>query len=222
MTIRDSPNFLQKWGGWGLPSSLEGLIVVGDDDLSHEDLSACLHNLIFLKQITLANLSALPDLSVCLCSMKLWLVKDRGMLKEHSINVEDPLKRMMHGRVPTDDHIRRSTGADERVGGVKCNWKFYYQHYTLSPILETEVMAFLDGFRVCSQHGYLNLQVESNSSTQISFRHVLREANHVVEALANVDCFIPSFDVWTRWAELPHDVKGPLRLDKLKCPSIRL
>ncbi|MQM04328.1 hypothetical protein Taro_037128 [Colocasia esculenta] len=114
MTIRDSPNFLQKWGGWGLPSSLEGLIVVGDDDLSHEDLSTWWHNLISLKELILVNLSALPNLgglssleylsiSHCL-SIQSWPASD-----EQSINVEDPLKRTMHGGVPTDDHIRRTS-----------------------------------------------------------------------------------------------------------------
>ncbi|MQM21264.1 hypothetical protein Taro_054301 [Colocasia esculenta] len=63
LTIRDSPNFLQKWGGCGPPSSLERLTVAGDDDLSHEDLSAWWHNLISLKKLILENLSALPDLS---------------------------------------------------------------------------------------------------------------------------------------------------------------
>ncbi|MQM23442.1 hypothetical protein Taro_056506 [Colocasia esculenta] len=137
LIIEDSPNFLQKWGGWGLPSSLERLTVDRDDDLSLEELSACLHDLISLKSLSfwnfenlhslpnlgglpaletldisfspsintlevmslptslkklilqhLVNLHSLPDLSACLCSMKLWLVKYRGMpagimLKEH-------------------------------------------------------------------------------------------------------------------------------------------
>ncbi|MQM14388.1 hypothetical protein Taro_047319 [Colocasia esculenta] len=43
------------------------------------------------------------------------------------------------------------------VGAAKCDWKSYCHHYTLSSSLETEAMALLDGLRVCSQHGYLNL-----------------------------------------------------------------
>ncbi|MQM23544.1 hypothetical protein Taro_056609 [Colocasia esculenta] len=66
LTIRHCPNFLQKWGGCGPPSSLERLTVAGDDDLSHEDLSAWLHNLISPKKLALwllENLSTLPGLS---------------------------------------------------------------------------------------------------------------------------------------------------------------
>ncbi|MQM09108.1 hypothetical protein Taro_041971 [Colocasia esculenta] len=66
LSIWHSPNFLQKWGSCGLPSSLERLTIADDDSLSHEWLSACLHDLISLKALTLAhleNLQLLPNLS---------------------------------------------------------------------------------------------------------------------------------------------------------------
>ncbi|MQM17034.1 hypothetical protein Taro_050001 [Colocasia esculenta] len=121
LTIRHCPNFLQKWGGCGPPSSLERLTVAGDDDLRHEDLSAWLHNLISLKQLTLQNLSSINTLEVMslptsLKSLDLQDLKNLHSLPdlndEQSINVEDPLKRMMHGRVPMDDHIRSTVWAD--------------------------------------------------------------------------------------------------------------
>ncbi|MQM21790.1 hypothetical protein Taro_054835 [Colocasia esculenta] len=55
-----------KWGGCGLPSSLERLIIVGDDNLDHKCLSDCLHDLISLQKLTLdhfENLQLLPNLS---------------------------------------------------------------------------------------------------------------------------------------------------------------
>ncbi|MQM03635.1 hypothetical protein Taro_036420 [Colocasia esculenta] len=66
LTILRSPNFLQKWGGWGLPSSLELLTIAGDDNLDHKCLSSCLHDLISLKELDLQkleNLRLLPNLS---------------------------------------------------------------------------------------------------------------------------------------------------------------
>ncbi|MQL89458.1 hypothetical protein Taro_022040 [Colocasia esculenta] len=66
LTIQHSPNVLRKWGSGGLPSSLERLAVAGDSNLDHECLSACLHGLIYLKQLTLGhleNLCSLPSLS---------------------------------------------------------------------------------------------------------------------------------------------------------------
>ncbi|MQM09105.1 hypothetical protein Taro_041974 [Colocasia esculenta] len=71
LTIWHSPNFLRKWGGGGLPSSLERLTIVGDGDLDHECLSTCLHDLISLKEFTLQdseNLRTLPNMS-CLTSL---------------------------------------------------------------------------------------------------------------------------------------------------------
>ncbi|MQL96916.1 hypothetical protein Taro_029591 [Colocasia esculenta] len=66
LTIKDCPNVLRQWGGGGLPSSLERLTITGDDNLDHERLSTCLHNLISLKRLKLGhlqNLYSLPDLS---------------------------------------------------------------------------------------------------------------------------------------------------------------
>ncbi|MQM02549.1 hypothetical protein Taro_035317 [Colocasia esculenta] len=53
---------------------------------------------------TLSHLHSLRTLKISFCrSIQSWPASD-----EQSINVEDPLKRMMHGHVPTDDHIRSS------------------------------------------------------------------------------------------------------------------
>ncbi|MQL82478.1 hypothetical protein Taro_014957 [Colocasia esculenta] len=149
LTIRHCPNFLQRWGGWGLPSSLEQLTVAGDDDLSHEDLSACLHNLISLKQLTLENLSVLPDLSglssletldishcpsiqswpanACLCSMKLWLAKYKGMRAGIMLN--------KHVHVSCNLSSWDFTALVPDVIGVLHHFSSHSMHFVLSTLL---------------------------------------------------------------------------------------
>ncbi|MQM09630.1 hypothetical protein Taro_042506 [Colocasia esculenta] len=302
LTIRESQNFLQKWGGRVPPSSLERLTVAGDDDLSQEDLSAWWHNLISLKQLTLENLSALPNLggiraletlTISSCpsintleamslptSLKTLEISDCPSIQSwpasglpSSLNYlkitacpaltgrhkdkpksmwPEPVSDLLHAIVASqiqrnaDRHnVERtctcimSIGADgeewvlrNATGNLIINivlslpvlkqrrWPFLMVSMFV-PSMATSICkltvellhpgwALLQG--VLLAHGSFFLLcggiLHISSSLQISFRHVFREANHVANALANVACFIPSFVVWTCWAELPLDVKG--------------
>ncbi|MQM14180.1 hypothetical protein Taro_047110 [Colocasia esculenta] len=227
LTIRHCPNFLQKWGGCGPPSSLGRLTVAGDDDLSHEDLSAWWHYLISLKQLTLENLSALPDLSglssletlkisscpsiktlegmsppISLKSLTLMYLKNLHSLPdlsglpslktldinvcpsihswpvsdEKSINVEDPLKRMMHGHVPKDDHIRSLSSWDfaalvPNIIGILLYFSSHSMHGVLSTLLLAAVVweiwlsrnhAIYEGKKMPLQVSYLLLLAASS------------------------------------------------------------
>ncbi|MQL87093.1 hypothetical protein Taro_019643 [Colocasia esculenta] len=240
LTIWNCPNFLQKWGGCVPPSSLERLTVAGDDDLSHEDLSSWWHNLISLKQLTLENLSALPDLgglpsletlkiSSCpsintlevmslptsLESLRLKQLENVHTLPDLSVVFKSALNVIV---VPMEMRRLLATNfflvlllltvlADFGDLFSLSSWDFaalvpdfigvlhHFSSHSMNHAiyevisfccpgvffccgsdtlcllsfdgLETEVMAFLDGLCVCSQNGYLNLQVESNSSTQV-------------------------------------------------------
>ncbi|MQM14383.1 hypothetical protein Taro_047320, partial [Colocasia esculenta] len=63
--------------------------------------------------------------------MKLWLAKYRGMPAGIMLNEHLEVKLILM-KLNVDGAFKRSTGVDERVGAVKCNWKSYYQDYTLS------------------------------------------------------------------------------------------
>ena len=55
-----------------------------------------------------------------------------------------------------------------------------------------------------------------------TIHHIYREANQVADCLAGIGCSLGSMSaIWTSWAELPTAVKGPYRLDKIGCPSLR-
>ena len=112
-------------------------------------------------------------------------------------------------------------------------------------------MALRDGLSICYEMGFSTIIVESDSlvlvqvmrggcpcpwrmtyimlevasqARQLGFtiNHIYREANQVADFLAGLGCSLStSPSLWLSWADLPTFVKGPYRLDKIGCPSIR-
>lgn len=57
------------------------------------------------------------------------------------------------------------------------------------------------------------------SSRQFVFHHIFRECNAGANFLPRIVALLPT--TWMTYAEIPHRLKGILKLDKLGLPSLR-
>ncbi|KAL0906850.1 hypothetical protein M5K25_025378 [Dendrobium thyrsiflorum] len=115
-------------------------------------------------------------------------------------------------------------------------------------VLTAELSALLAGINLCVSHGILNVWIEvdamnvismlnsdhvnpknfylirniKNILSQLNFRisHIFREANGAADFLANMGCQIEN-DMVFSGVNLPHRLKGIVRMDKIGLPYLR-
>ncbi|MQM06938.1 hypothetical protein Taro_039772 [Colocasia esculenta] len=132
----------------------------------------------------------------------------------------------------------------------RCVFAFSTKYQGVFSALDAETHALRDGLVICSNHEILDILVETDSlnlmqivTGQVSrpweltciiqdvavtaqklkaqIKYVPREANQVAHHLAGYGCSTRNFSFWESGAVLPHVVKGPYRLDKVGCPTLR-
>ncbi|MQM20650.1 hypothetical protein Taro_053674 [Colocasia esculenta] len=131
-----------------------------------------------------------------------------------------------------------------------CMFAFATKYQGAISALDAEARALRDELTTCCNQGILDIMVETDSTTlmqiitgqipppweliciiqemavttkklKAQIKHVPGEANQVAHSLAGYGCYINQFRFWDSGAVLPHIVKGPYRLDKVGCPTLR-
>ncbi|MQL77767.1 hypothetical protein Taro_010190 [Colocasia esculenta] len=131
-----------------------------------------------------------------------------------------------------------------------CIFAFAANYQGTTSALDAEARALRDGLAMCCTKGFLDIMVETDSLSltqsvtgqalrpweltcifqeMVATFHLLttkitqvpREANQTAHYLASYGCSIDQIDFWESGAVLPHTIKGPYRLDKVGCPTLR-
>ncbi|MQM20938.1 hypothetical protein Taro_053968 [Colocasia esculenta] len=131
-----------------------------------------------------------------------------------------------------------------------CIFAFAANYQRTTAALDAEARALRDGLAMCCTKGFLEIVVETDSlaltqsvtgqalrpweltcifQEMVAPSHLLttkitqvpREANQTAHYLVSYGCSIDQIDFWESEAVLPHTVKGPYRLDKVGCPTLR-
>ncbi|MQL96108.1 hypothetical protein Taro_028780 [Colocasia esculenta] len=168
-----------------------------------------------------------------------WMHPPTGRLK---LNVDGAFKLSVGGA---------GGGGILRDHEGSCVFAFATNYQEVIFTLDAEARALRDGLTLCCRKGFLDIMVETDSHNlmqivtgqmtrlwaltciihelavitrklKVQIKYVPLEAKQVAHSLAGHGCLAAHFNLWDSGADIPHAVKGPYRLDKVGCPTLRL